>query len=116
MQNCSMNDNEPATKADLNAVRTELKGDIAKLEKTLRLDLASKTDLADAVNMLRSEMTLHTEMLRNEMNVKTAEIIRHFYFKAEQIRHDVGSANEEEITQLERRVTHLEAHCGVPKG
>jgi phage host-nuclease inhibitor protein Gam len=84
-----------------------------------RNDPATKGDLEDAVSGLRTELkgdiASVVEQLSAQMSADKKELMEHFNVVAENIRHDMASANEEEIDVLGDRVTRLEEHTGLVK-
>ena len=85
-------DQTPATKADLKAVRHELNTDIGALHHE--------------IEALRREF-------KQDFHSFKDEIIRHFDVAVETIRHDLKGANRDEIETIKDRVTRLEHHTGL---
>lgn len=98
------NDNGPATKQDLNELRTELRGDLSELRHELRGDL----------NVLRAEFHADQAKLRDDMieqmrDMQT-EVLRAFHAWAAplEIRMRALPLFDERLGLLEERVSRIE--------
>src|SRR5712691_11138019 len=97
------NDNAPVTKADLNAFKADLCGEIA----------AAKNELSLAIATAKDEM-------RAEMVSNRKEITRHFDVVAENLHRDLLDAHHDQIEVLKdhdsdhvARIRRLEHHAGL---
>lgn len=92
------NDSKPATKDDLKkeigGLRSELKQDLAYVQTELKQDLAD----------VRTELKVDIDRLETRIGDMKSEIIKHFNVVAENIRKDVATANQDEISLIDDRV------------
>lgn len=97
------NDTAPATIADLNALKADLRGEIAAVKNELLLAITTAKD------DMRAEM----------VSMKT-DIMRHFDVVAEKLYHDLLGGHRDQIEILKdhdtdhaRRIRRLEDHAGL---
>ncbi len=116
-----MANNDHATKADLNALREELKGDTATLRAELKGDMAVlRSELKGDMAVLRSELKGDMATMRDELTevIRDTEtkLLKAFYGFAEstQQRLTQHDGYNERLATLERRLTDLEKRVNFP--
>ena len=103
-----------ATKQDLQELKNELKGEIKS-----SLDIM-RSELKVSVNFMKDELKTSMEfMMKAVGDLYSAnerwkdEIIEHFDLTVEHIKHEMSSANREEIEVLKDKVKIIEEHVGL---
>ena len=105
-------DSSPATKKDIKEINVRLDSHDEQFIKVLDFIKAESDDTRKYIDMKHEETMIYIDKKHEETMIyidkKHEETMRYFDVVAEDIRHDFGSANREEIDVLKDRTNNHE--------